>query len=173
MKILSLFDGISALQQQIINLDFSRFMENCKKEGFLKYLKKIGVYQTSGARQNKTTWCNSYIWVLVAMELSPLLYSIVVMWLGDKLILNRIEAGNFYKGLTHAISKFKDVDYVKLAKALNYKIFGKHETGIRNLATKEELKKLTELESRFAFAIDMKYVNSFEECIKEIEKYNI
>ena len=161
------------LQQQIINLDFSRFIENCKKEGFLKYLKNLGVYQTSGARQNKATWCDPYIWVLVAMELSPLLYSIVVMWLGDKLIINRIEAGNFYKGLTQAISKFKDVDYVRLAKALNYKVFGRHETGIRNLATKEELKKLTELESRFAFAIDMKYVNSFEECIKEIEKYNI
>jgi hypothetical protein len=90
----------------------------------------------------------------------------------DKLILNRIEAGNFYKGLTQAVGRFKDVDYVKLAKALNYKIFGRHETGIRNLATKEELKKLTDLESKIAFAVDMGYIATFEDCIKTIDKIN-
>lgn len=119
-------------------------MKNSQEIGFLKYLKQLGVYKTTGARQTKTTWCNPYIWVLVAMELNPMLYARVVMWLGDKLCLNRIEAGNFCKDLN------KDVDFVKLAIALNKKIFGRHETGIRNTGSKEELRKLSEIESKIA-----------------------
>ena len=160
-------------ERDLITTEFSAFIQNVENIGLIKYLKSTGFYKTTGARHTRTTWCDPYIWVLIAMELNPALYAKVVLWLGDKLIINRIEAGNFYKGLTHAISKFKDVDYVKLAKALNYKVFGKHETGIRNLATKEELKKLTELESKIAFAIDMGYIKSFNDCIEAVNKANI
>lgn len=157
----------------LMDVSLDTFIENAKKGGFIKYLKKLNVYQAKGARKNRTTWCDPYIWVLVAMELNPMLYAKVVIYLTDKLIINRIEAGNFYKGLTQAVGRFKDVDYVKLAKALNYKIFGRHETGIRNLATKEELKKLTDLESKIAFAIDMGYIKSFNDCIEAVAKTNI
>jgi len=92
------------------------------------------------------------------------------MWLTDKLILNRIEAGNFYKGLSRSVSKFENIDYIKLAKALNYKVFKKHETGIRNFATKEELERLYQLESNLAFSIDMGFIRSFEDCINTINK---
>ena len=153
-----------------IKTGINGFIENCNKIGVAKYLKQLGVYKTIGARQNKVTWCDPYLWVLIAMELSPLLYARVVLWLGDKLILNRIEAGNFYKGLARAISKFQNVDYIKMAKALNYKIFGRHETGIRNTATKDELRRLSDLEGKIAFAIDMGYIKSFNDCIKEIER---
>lgn len=156
----------------LMDVCLTTFIENAKKEGFIRYLKKLNVYQAKGARKNRTTWCDPYIWVLVAMELNPMLYAKVVIYLTDKLIINRIEAGNFYKGLTQAITKFQNVDYVKLAKALNYKVFGRHETGIRNLATKEELKKLYELESKIAFAVDMGYITNFEDCLKAISKTN-
>jgi len=158
-------------EQKIINVSLDTFIENVENVGFLKYLKKLEVYKTTGARQNKTTWCNSYIWVLVAMELSPAIYGKVVVWLADKLITNRIEAGNFYKDLSRAISKFENADYIKMAKALNYKIFGRHETGIRNLATKEQLEKMFELERYIAKAIDMGHLKNFDDCIVEIEKY--
>ena len=82
-----------------------------------------------------------------------MLYARVVMWLGDKLCLNRIEAGNFCKDLNRAVYSIKDVDFVKLAIALNKKIFGRHETGIRNTGSKEELQRLGELERNVAFAI--------------------
>jgi len=57
-----------------------------------------------------------------------------------------------------------------LAKALNHKIFNRHETGIRNLATKEQLQKLYELESNLAFAIDMGYITRFDDVINAIKK---
>ena len=155
-------------ERKLINVSLHTFIENAEKQTFLKYLKQLGVYKTTGARHTKTTWCDPYIWVLIAMELNPLLYARVVMWLGDKLILNRIEAGNFYKGLSKAVAKFENVDYVKLAKALNHKIFGRHEHGIRNLATKEELQKMYELESNVAFACDMGYIKNFDGCVDAI-----
>jgi hypothetical protein len=157
-------------ETKIINLDFNRFMQNAENIGILKYFKQIQVYKTTGRGANKTTWCEPYIWTLIAMELNPMLYARVVIFLTDKLIVNRIEAGNFYKGLSRAITKFQDVDYVKLAKALNYKIFGRHETGIRNTATKEQLEKLYQLEHNLTFSIDMGFVNSFNECINLLNK---
>lgn len=157
-------------ETKVINLDFNRFMKNAEDIGILKYLKQLNVYKTTGRASNKATWCNQYIWALIAMELNPMLFAKVTIWLTDKLITNRIEAGNFYKGLSRAITKFKDVDYIKLAKALNYKIFGRHETGIRNLATKEELEKLYQLESNLTFAIDMGFLKTFEECLEVISK---
>lgn len=161
-------------ERNLINTEFSAFIENCENTGLVKYLKAIGFYKTTGARNTKTTWCDPYIWVLIAMELSPMLYARVVIWLGDKLILNRIEAGNFYKSLSKALGTFKangeNIDYKKLAKALNHKIFGRHETGMRNLATKEQLQKLYELESNLAFAIDMGFLPRFEDVIATINK---
>lgn len=160
-------------ERDLINVSLLTFIENIENIGFLKYLKQLEVYKTTGRGENKTTWCDPYIWVLVALELSPVLYAKVVVFLTDKLIINRIEAGNFYKGLSKAITKFNNIDYSKLAKALNYKIFGRHETGIRNLATKEELEKLYQLEMNLAFSIDMGFLKSFGEVIKFLEKDSI
>jgi hypothetical protein len=157
-------------KQGIINIPMCSFIESINNQGFAKYMKTLGVYKTTGARNTKTVWVNPYIWVMVAMELNPIFKAEVIGWLTDSLIINRIEAGNFYKELSRAMSKFKDVNYVQVAKALNYCIFGKHETGLRNLATKEELKELERLESRLAFAIDMDYIKTFDELIIELQK---
>jgi hypothetical protein len=142
-------------------------------EGITKILKNIGAWKTTGARHTKTSWANPYIWMLVAMELSPEVYGKAVIWLSDKLIINRIEAGNFYRSLTQSISKFTDVDYVKMAKALNYIVFDKHETGLRNIANQQQLKELEEIEKHVAFTIDMGFVHSFEQLILFLRKiYN-
>ncbi len=143
-------------KQNIIKLSFLSFMEEVKIEGIAKTLKKYNAYKTTGSRESKITWCNPYLWVLIAMEMNPILYAEVVTWLTDKLILNRIEAGDLYKGLTSSVARFRNVDYGRLAKALNYIIFNKHEPGIRNLATEKQLKELDNLEREMAFAIDKK-----------------
>ena len=156
--------------QNVINVGFKGFIDSSEKIGFTKTLKEYSVYKTTGARQTKTVWCDPYIWTLVAMELNPQLYAKVVVWLTDKLIINRIEAGNFYKDLTRSVSKFKDVDYVQLAKALNYIVFGRHENGIRNTATSQQLKDMESLESKMAFSIDMGYIKSFSSLLEELRK---
>jgi hypothetical protein len=140
-----------------------------EKDGMIKVLKKAGVYKTTGRGENKTVMCNPYIWVLVAMELNPQLYAKVVTWLTDKLLLNRIEAGNMCKALNSALYKTKNTDFSKIAIELNKKVFGKHEAGIRNTRSKEELEKLYRLEDRLAFAIERGYIKSTEEIIKAIK----
>lgn len=160
-------------KQQLIKPSFNGFMEEVEKQGVVKVLKQYNAYKATGARQTKTTWCNPYIWVLIAMEMNPELYATAVMWLTDSLLINRIEAGNLYKELSKSITRFNDVDYVRLAKGLNYIIFGRHEAGIRNTATQSELKELEKLEAKLSFAINMGYIKSFASLIDELYKiYN-
>jgi hypothetical protein len=157
-------------RQGFITSSLNDFIEQVDNKGFAKYMKELGVYKTTGARETKTVWVNPYIWVMVAMELNPMIYAEVIGWLTDSLIINRIEAGNFYKELSRAVSTFEDVDYVEMATNLNLAIFGKHERGLRNNGTKDELKRLEQLESHLAFAIDRGYIKTFKELIAEIKK---
>jgi hypothetical protein len=159
-------------RQGIITVDITTFMEKVKNEGFAKYMKSIGAYKTTGARDTKTVWVNPYIFVMIAMELNPLFKANVIGWLTDQLIINRIEAGNFCKALNVSIGKFSPDgnQYMTLAKALNFIVFGKHEVGIRNTGTKEQLKELASIEEKMAFAIDMGYISSFDMLLKELRK---
>lgn len=157
-------------EQGLIKVQFYTFIKMVKEQGLIKVLKKLKAYKTTGARQTKTTWADPYIWMLAALEMHPEIYAKTVIWLTDKLILNRIEAGNFYKELTNAISKFEDVDYIKMAKGLNYIVFGRHQKGMRNFATETELREIHNLESQFAFAINQGYIKTFDEFINELRK---
>lgn len=155
-------------EQGFVKTSISVFMEEAKENGIVKTLKSCGVYKTTGRGENKTVMCNPYIWVLVAMELNPQLYAKVVTWLTDKLILNRIEAGNFYKSLSSSLTKIQNPDYKNIAISLNIAIFGRHETGIRNTGSKEQLEELTRLEDRISFAIERGYIKNNAEIIKAI-----
>lgn len=144
-----------------IESGFPGFIQSVEKESLIKVMKKMGAYKTMGRGENRRTMCNPYIWVLVAMELNPMLYAEVVTWLTDKLILNRIEAGDKYNVLSRAISRFPDADYSKMAKGLNWIVFNEHESMIRNRATQEQLKELETLQSNLAFCIEMGTISSF------------
>ena len=157
-------------KQGVIIVDISTFIELVNSKGVTTMLKTLGAWQTTGARHTKTSWANPYIWMLLALEMSPEIYGEAVIWLSDKLIVNRIEAGNMYNGLTRSVSKFEDKDWVKLAKALNFVVFKRHETGIRNTASQQELKELENLERQMTFNIDMGYVKSFNQLISDLRK---
>lgn len=157
-------------EQGFIKAGFPEFMERVQNEGITKVLKAFGVYKTTGRGENKRVMCNPYIWVLVAMELNPQLYAKVVTWLTDRLILNRIEAGNFYKSLSSALRTVNNPDYKAIAIALNKKIFGRHEIGIRNTASEKELDELARLEDRIAFAIERGYIRDNDAIVSAIER---
>lgn len=61
-------------ERDLITTEFSAFIQNVENIGLIKYLKSTGFYKTTGARHTRTTWCDPYIWVLIAMELNPVLY---------------------------------------------------------------------------------------------------
>jgi hypothetical protein len=155
-------------KQGFVDVDFNEFSKQMVKSP-AKALKSLGVYKTTGRGETKTTWCNPYVWVLIAMEMNPELYASVVTWLTDKLILNRIEAGNFYKGFTNSIIDWKP-NYPKIAYALNQIVFGKHEIGIRNNANEEQLKQLTDIQKKLGFAVEMGYITDEKMLMEEMRK---
>jgi len=159
-------------KQNLITVDLSTFIESVKNKGIATVLKTLNAYKTTGARHTKTTFVNPYIWALIALELSPEFYANAIMWLTDKLILNRIEAGNFYVKLTDNIKKWNldGYQYASLAKALNFIVYNRHEPGIRDKSGQKQLKELYELESKMAFAIEMGYITSFDMLLSELRK---
>lgn len=153
-----------------INLDILKFIEMIQKEGIAKVLKGLGVYKTTGARETKATYCDPYIWILLAMELNPMIYAIVVVWLTDSLIFDRVEAGDEYKPMNKAIATIvENPDYWKYAKAINNKVFGHHMTGMRNLASSQELKKITKIEQMVQTNITCGLLKTEEEILRFIE----
>lgn len=159
-------------EQGVIIPPLAGFIEEVDKNGITRTLKRYNVFKTTGARKTKTSWCNPYIFTLIALELSPEFYGRVIVWVTDSLILNRIEAGNFCKALNSAINRFNPDgnQFMDLAKALNYIVFGRHEAGIRNTGTKEQLKELANIEEKMAFAIDMGYIKSYDALLVELRK---
>ncbi len=179
-KILNFEDNIERiyyiLNEQKIFSDkkqLTAFYESVKEKGMTKILKELGAYKTTGRGENKMVVCNPYIWMLVAMELNPMLYAKVVTWVTDKLILNRIEAGDFYKELSTALYNLPDTDYMEIGKSLNIKIFGKHETNLRNKGSEKELENLKKLEYGLAFGINQGWIKNMEQVKKTINDFKI
>jgi hypothetical protein len=162
---------------KIIKPQFSGFIEECQKENITKVLKRYKLWQTTGARETRQTWCDPYIWVLLALELNPEIYGTVVKWLTDKLIFNRIEAGINYKPLTDAVNeKFNDVQfyhYINIAKAINKKIFGEHYPNIRNNANEKQLSQLNALEVFLHNLLEADVITNYQETVNWIDKFKL
>lgn len=160
--------------QGIIKTENSAFVEMAEKEGIAKVLKGLGVYKTTGARETKVTFANPYIWILLAMELNPMIYAKVVIWLTDSLIFDRVEAGDEFKPMNSAIKKIvPNPDYRKYAIAINNRVFGQHLTGMRNLASANELKKITKIEQFVAQSINMGMMKTDEQVMFAINNFSL
>jgi hypothetical protein len=160
--------------QGFINERINSFMERVENEGIAKTLKSIGVYKTTGARETKQVMANPYIWVLLAMELNPMIYAKVIIWLTDSLIFDRIEAGKSYSPMNDAIKKvLPNPEYYKYAIAINEKIFGKHFVGMRNAASAEELRKIARIEQFIISAIEMNMITNEEQIFNAIKTITV
>ena len=160
--------------QGVIKTSIMGFMEMVEKNGIAKVLKGLNVYKTTGARSTKTTFADMYVWLLLAIELNPILKANVILWFGDTLIIDRIEAGDEFKPMNNAIKKVvPSPDYKKYAIAINEKVFGKHLTGMRNLANSLELKKIAKIEQFIAQGINMGMIKNDEQIIYAISNFSI
>lgn len=161
------------VEANIIKTSLNLFMEMVEKEGITRVLKGLNVYKTTGRGSDKQVMCDPYIWTLLAMELNPMIYAKVVVWLTDSLIFQRIEAGNEYMPMNAAIKRVvKEPNYPKYAKLINEKVFGQHQTGMRNLASAKELRKIADVEKFIIQAIDMGFLKSDNDITKAIENFN-
>lgn len=170
-ELLKQWNKQSGMQKQVVH-----FMENSSTKEFIQVIENDSlskernsvVIQTRGKYGG--TWMHPYLFIDFAMWINPKFKLDVIRFVYDQLILLRHSAGDNYKGLTGAVQLFRDVNYPQLAKGLNYIVFGKHEENLRQNATEEQLKQLTELQKQFAFAVDMGYIKSFNELINEMRR---
>lgn len=113
---------------------------------------------------------------MVALELDPEIYASVVVWLTDGFIKSRNVAGDAYVKMCRSISSLiKNKDELsecikKIAEAMNYIIFNKHEDGIRNKATEEQLNQITELELAISSIIDCGFISDYNILIAYLRK---
>ena len=158
--------------RDFIKTEISTFTEMCKNEGITKVLKGLGVWKTTGRGENKMVMCDAYVWVAIALELNPMVYAKVITFITDSLMFDRIEAGDEFKPMNNAIkSIIPNPDYKKYSIAINERVFGKHLTGMRNLATASELRKIVKIEQFITESIKMgmiKHDNQVLYAIKSI-----
>lgn len=89
----------------------------------------------------------------------------------DKSLFNRLEAGSEYLPMNQAIkSVIENPDYVKYAKAINERVFGNHITGMRNLASAKELRKIADIEKQVIVAIEMGWINNEKKLLDFLNK---
>jgi hypothetical protein len=161
-------------ERRLVKTSFDGFTINMKKDGIIGTFKKLGVWKSTGGYKNKMVVADPYIWVLIAMELNPLLYAKVVIWLTDTLIFDRIEAGDEYRPMNKAISKIiKTPNYSRYAMAINKRVFGQHERGIRQLASSKQLRKISDIEKFITNTIEMGMIKSEKQVIQAIENFKV
>lgn len=152
--------------------EYSFFKDAVSKLGMAKVLKQLHLYRTTGRGENKEVMCNPYIWVLVAMEMNPILYAKVVGWITDGLILRRIEASTLNKKLAEAIkNKISNPEYWKINVALNERVYGEHMRGIRNTSKEQGLISLNGLQEVMAYLINNGIILNQEQLLQKIKEY--
>lgn len=152
--------------------DCNSFKEYVKENGIAKVLKQLHLYRMTGRGENREVMCNPYIWVLVAMEMNPILYAKVVGWITDGLILRRIEASTLNKKLADAIkNNFTNPEYWKINVALNERVYGEHMRGIRNTSKEQGLISLNGLQEVMAYLINHGIIHNQEQLLQKIKEY--
>ena len=168
------------LQGTFVNVQKHTFTEQVKIQGLIKALKTIGQYETKGRGANKAVFCNPYIFIAIAQWLNPRFRAYVTVWATDSLILNRIDAGSQYNELCSVLkdkilinlpeeSNQRKFLFSNFAKLINKKVFGKHEADLRQMANKNELLKLTKIESELSALIKVGYISSYQDAKDYLE----
>lgn len=159
-------------ERDIIKAEIPVFMEMIENEGITKVLKGLSLWMTTGRGENKQVMADPYLWMLLALELNPMIYAKVVVWLADTLIFDRLEAGSEWKPMNSAIASIvSNPNYPLYAMEINKKVFGQHISGMRNLASAKELRKIADIEKIIIKAIENKWIVNEPQLIQFIQKY--
>jgi hypothetical protein len=87
-------------------------------------------------------WFHPFLFIKFAMYLNPKFEYKVIKFVYDNLVNLRVDIANRYKRWTSALKSAgakEPEDYQRIAKCMNYTVFGKHFEGIRDHATTEEI----------------------------------
>lgn len=116
------------------------------------------------------TWMHPYLFIEFAMWINPKFKLQVIKFVYDELIKNRHLAGDNYKMLSESGVKLKGYNFQEVATALNWIVFGKRGKNLRQSATQEQLKELSDIQTKLSFAIDMGYIKTYPMLVEEMRE---
>jgi hypothetical protein len=185
----SMFNATKLLQQwnehSGQNKEVSKFFENENAKEFIKALmteEKLNTQNSaylSTRGKNGGTWMHKILFIKFAMWLNPAFEVKVIKFVNDEMIKYRHEAGDEYRELGAAIEKivpghFVKTAMMKIAEALNWIVFNRHETGIRNkFGDEQKQRELYILEKKVADLINEGFIFEYEQVVNYLRKrYN-
>ena len=114
-----------------------------------------------------------YMFIKLAMWINPKFELQVIKFVYDELIKNRHLAGDNYNVLTAALATMPNIDYKKVATAIQWIVFNRTGKNLRQQAPQEQLSEISDIESKLAYAINMGFIKSYDELIITMRKmYN-
>ena len=138
-----------------------------------KIFKEVKGKNTAHGKTKGQMWVHPYLFIKFAMWLNPRFEVQVIKFVYDELIKNRHLAGDNYNVLTAALATMPDIDYKKVATAIQWIVFNRTGKNLRQQATQEQLSEISDIESKLAYAIDMGFIKSYDELILTMRKmYN-
>jgi hypothetical protein len=155
------------LVADFIRLDTTKvFVETVKtREGH-----NMGNPILSKKGKNGGTWMHPLVFIDFAMWLNPEFKYDVLKFVYDELIKQRIDAGDNYVQLSASGVKLSGYNFVEVAKAMQWIVYGKSGKNLRQTATQEQLKELNDLQTKLSFAVDMGYITSYPQLLEEMRK---
>lgn len=120
--------------------------------------------------KNGGTWMHPYLFIDFAMWINPKFKVNVIRFVYDELIKQRHNAGDNYIKLSQSGVKLNGYNFPMVATAMNWIVFGQKGKQQRQKATQDELMELNQIQTQLSFAIDMGYIKTFDELMKEMRK---
>jgi len=178
-----MFNANSLLKQWNVANDSKKeikdYFENKSTQEFIDVLKNdqstIGgivpmIKSRASKGENAGTWMHPYLFIDFAMWINPKFKFEVIKFVYDELIKYRNDAGDNYVSLSASGVKLKGYDFIEVAKAMQWIVFGRTGKELRQTATQKELIELNDLQSKLSFAIDMGYITTYPQLMSELRK---
>lgn len=176
-ELLKQWNETKGQQKQMIH-----FFENNATEEFIdaivleeNFKERNSVFIKSRGK-NGGTWMHPILFIDFAMWINPKFKVKVLKFVYDELIKYRHDAGDNYKLLVESVARivkkpFLPVAIQNIAKAINFIVFNKHQSGIRNTeASEEALKELSALELKVSELINEGFIKSYDEVLAYLRK---
>lgn len=154
IKLKNTQEFIYALEEEVTNTDNVRYFEPYK----------------SARGKNGGTWMHPYLFIKFAMWINPKFEVQVIKFVYDELIKNRHDAGDNYRMLSESGVKLKGYNFSEVATAMNWIVFGKRGKNLRQHASQDQLRELSDLQTKLSFAIDMGYIKNYQSLLSEMRE---
>jgi hypothetical protein len=121
-------------------------------------------------------WMHPLLFIDFSMWISPQFKYDVLKFVYDKMIQYRHESGDEYvrlgKAVDHLVgAHFFKVAICRIAEAVNWIVFNKHEKNIRNqFGNEEQQRELSELERKITSLIEEGFITSYNQLIDYLRK---